>query len=193
MIWVSVQQRLPGHKCFALTFWDCFFPETEPVASTPTTNENKTRLARVCRTVNEWFRVCVHMQRCVCKRPCRVKWDVMDRQTGAVFVSQGWGVTLAAFPESSTELHSVRLARGSGPAWHWDKKNNKKKQKHQDVRSRAERSGPGAEEQAYDSLLYPLAIGGHFIQCILHTDAHVLNGINLVHEALSLWVLQEDR
>lgn len=57
----------------------------------------------------------------------------------------------------------------------------------------AERSGPYAEERAYDSLLYPLAVGGHFIQCILHTDAHVLNGIKLVHEALSLRVLQEDR
>lgn len=54
-------------------------------------------------------------------------------------------------------------------------------------------SGPGAEEQAYDSLLYPLAIGGHFIQRILHADAHVLNGVELVHEALSLRVLQWGR
>lgn len=54
----------------------------------------------------------------------------------------------------------------------------------------AERSGPGAEEKAYDSLLYPLAIGGHFIQSVLHADAHVLNGVQLVHEALSLRVLR---
>lgn len=65
--------------------------------------------------------------------------------------------------------------------------------KNQDMWSEAKGSGPGAEEQAFDSLLYPLAVGGHFIQCILHADAHVLNGIKLVHEALSLRVLQEDR
>lgn len=61
------------------------------------------------------------------------------------------------------------------------------------MKSKAKGSGLGAEERAYDSLLYPLAIGGHFIQCILHADAHVLNGIKLVHEALFLRVLQEDR
>lgn len=84
---------------------------------------------------------------------------------------------LAAFPGSSTNLYSGRRTKGWGrpgsaePGW----------------------SGPGAEEQAYDSLLYPLAIGGHFIQSALHADAHVLNGIELVHEALSLRVLQQDR
>lgn len=66
------------------------------------------------------------------------------------------------------------------------KRGNLAMQKH----AGAERSGPGAEEKAYDSLLYPLAIGGHFIQSILHADAHVLNGIKLVHEALSFRVLQ---
>lgn len=58
------------------------------------------------------------------------------------------------------------------------------------IKNQSGTRGPGAEEQAYDSLLYPLAIGGHFIQRILHADAHVLNGIELVHEALSLRVLQ---
>lgn len=79
---------------------------------------------------------------------------------------------LAAFPGSSTNLDSERRTKEAGQP------------------GNAERSGPGAEEKAYDSLLYPLAIGGHFIQSILHADAHVLNGIKLVHEALSFRVLQ---
>lgn len=61
------------------------------------------------------------------------------------------------------------------------------------IKNQSGTRGPGAEEQAYDSLLYPLAIGGHFIQRILHADAHVLNGVELVHEALSLRVLQRGR
>lgn len=108
-----------------------------------------------------------------------------DRQP--VCLSLGPGVTLAVFPESRTESYSVRLARESGATWHCRKKEKEKKQN--TGTCGAERSGPNAEERAYDSLLYPLAIGGHFIQSILHTDAHVLNGIKLVHEALSLGVL----
>lgn len=114
----------------------------------------------------------------------------MDIKTDSLCVClSGPSVTLAVFPESSTELYPVRLARGSGATWHCGRKKKKKAT----GTCGAERSGPAAEERAYDSLLYPLAIGGHFIQCILHTDAHVLNGIKLVHEALSLRVLQEDR
>lgn len=110
----------------------------------------------------------------------------MDIKTDSLCVClPGLGVTLAAVPGSSTELYSVRLTRGSGATWHCGEKTT--------WTCRAARSGPGAEERAYDSLLYPLAIGGHFIQRILHADAHVLNGIKLVHEALSLRVLQEDR
>lgn len=104
-----------------------------------------------------------------------------DRQP--VFVSRGWVSRWQPFLRA-TQLYSVRLATGSGATWHCRKNTGT---------SRAEQSGPDAEERAYDSLLYPLAIGGHFIQCILHTDAHVLNGIKLVHEALSLRVLEEDR
>lgn len=49
----------------------------------------------------------------------------------------------------------------------------------------------GTSSKSSDLLLYPLTIGGHFIQSILHTDTHILNGIQLIHETLSLWVLKE--
>lgn len=49
----------------------------------------------------------------------------------------------------------------------------------------------GTSSESWDLLLYPLAIGGHFIQSILNTDTHILNGIQLIHETLSLWVLKE--
>lgn len=91
----------------------------------------------------------------------------------------GLRVTLEATPKSN--LFSVRPTRKSGQPGNAEKHTGT---------CRAERSGPGAEDQAFDSLLYPLAIGGHFIQCILHADAHILNGIKLVHEALSFRVLQ---
>lgn len=104
-----------------------------------------------------------------------------EHKDSLCFCLPGFGVTLAAFPESSPNLYSVRLTREAGQPGNAEKHTGT---------CGAERSGPGAEEQAYDSLLYPLAIGGHFIQCILHADAHVLNGIKLVHEALSFRVLQ---
>ncbi len=49
----------------------------------------------------------------------------------------------------------------------------------------------GTSSESWDLLLYPLTIGGHFIQSILHADTHILNDIQLIHETLSLRVLKE--
>lgn len=103
-------------------------------------------------------------------RSCRV-----GRQTGCVSVPGPSGAAGSVHRERHQLIFSEADKRDRGalaePGW----------------------SGPGAEEEAYDSLLYPLAIGGHFIQGALHADAHVLDGVKLVHEALSLRVLQQDR
>ncbi len=37
----------------------------------------------------------------------------------------------------------------------------------------------GTSSESWDLLLYPLAIGGHFIQSILNTDTHILNAYSL--------------
>lgn len=105
-------------------------------------------------------------------RSCRV-----GRQAGRVSLPGPSGAAGSASRERHQLIFSEADKRGSGrpgraePGW----------------------SGPGAEEEDNDSLLYPLAVGGHFIQGALHADAHVLDGVKLVHEALSLRVLQRDR
>lgn len=44
---------------------------------------------------------------------------VVDIKTDSLCVClSGLGVTLAVIPESSAELNSVRLTRGSGATWH---------------------------------------------------------------------------
>lgn len=86
---------------------------------------------------------------------------MVDIKTSSLSIcSPGLGVTLALILESGTKLYSVMLAKGTGQSGRKKRKHN---QNNNTGMCGAEQSGPGAEEQAYDSLLYPLAIGGHFI------------------------------
>lgn len=108
-----------------------------------------------------------------------VRGESRDEKTGrlCVFVS-GLSVTTGSVSREQHQLIFREADKGSGATWQ--------------RRNTPEQSEAGQElrKKAYDSLLYPLAIGGHIIQSILHADAHVLNGIKLVHEAFSFRVLQ---